>query len=460
MPSPFELPLRAAAAAAFDHLNGLDQRSVAARARLGDLRERLAKPLSSTGVPAEQVIRELVADVEGGIMGNAGGRFFGWVVGGALPSALAADWLASAWDQNAALYAGAPAAAVVEEVVGEWIKDLLGLPPHASFALVTGCQMAHVTCLAAARHWLLEKCGWDVEERGLAGSPPIRILSNTEWHGSFERAVRLVGLGKRAIQPLATNELGELTPETLAAALAESPGTPTIVLLQAGDLHMGAMDPFYKLIPIAREAGAWVHVDGAFGLWARATRRFAHLLARADRADSWATDGHKWLNVPYDCGYAFVAHPEAHRAAMSHRAAYFEGSEQARDQMDWGPEWSRRARGFATYAAIRELGVGGIADMVERCCDHAAALVKGIGELPHTEVVWSPTINQGMVRFFNSDERTDEVISLVQANGHAFFGRSTFRGRRVMRVSVCNWQTTGHDVELSIESVYRAIMAV
>jgi glutamate/tyrosine decarboxylase-like PLP-dependent enzyme len=314
--------------------------------------------------------------------------------------------------------------------------------------------MAHTTCLAAARHWLLEQRGWDVEDRGLAGSPPIRILSSTEKHGSFERAVRLVGLGRGSIQVLP-----ELRPEALATALSES-DAPTIVLLQAGDLHMGAFDDFPALIPLARAAGAWVHIDGAFGLWAAASPRYAHLLAGAAGADSWATDGHKWLNVPYDCGYAFVAHPDAQRSAMSHRAAYFSSSDEARDQMDWNPEWSRRARGFATYAAIRELGRDGVADLVDRCCRHAAALVQGIGSLPNAEVVWPAQINQGMVRFFDDDARTDAVIAAVQAGGRAFFGSSTFRGRRVMRISVSNWLTNVRDVEISIDAVRNAIMTV
>jgi len=223
---------------------------------------------------------------------------------------------------------------------------------------------------------------------------------------------------------------------------------------------MGSYDLFGKLIPLAREAGAWVHVDGAFGLWAAASPRFAHLLEGASEADSWATDGHKWLNVPYDCGYAFVARPDAHRAALSHRAAYFSASDEARDQMDWNPEWSRRARGFATYAALRQMGRDGVADLIDRCCRHAAALIEGLGRLPHTEVVWPAQINQGMVRFFDDDARTDAVIAAVQAGGEAFFGASTFRGRRVMRISVCSWLTCERDVARSIEAVRNAIMSV
>ena len=460
MDSPFDPPLRAAFDAALHHLHHLDTCPVAATATLAELRQALSKPLTAGGIPAEQVVRELAKDVAGGLIGNSSGRFYGWVMGGATPASLAADWMASAWDQNAAVYACSPAAAVAEEVSGAWLKELLGLPAAASFALVTGCQMAHVTCLAAARHWLLERRGWDVEERGLAGSPAIRILTGSERHGSIDRAVRLLGLGRASIRVLASDEQGRLRPEALAAALAEDPAAPAIVLLQAGDLHIGTYDLFPALIPLARAAGAWVHVDGAFGLWAAASPRHAHLLAGAATADSWATDGHKWLNVPYDCGYAFVAHPGAHRASMSYRAAYFSNSDEARDQMDWNPEWSRRARGFATYAALRELGRDGVADLIDRCCRHAAALVEGIGSLPHAEIVWRSPINQGLVRFFEDDHRTDAVIAAVQASGQAFLGSSTWRGRRVMRISVCNWQTSERDVAVAIAAVRDAIMSV
>ncbi len=460
MDSLFDQPLRAAFEAALDHLHHLDSRPVTATATLAQLRQAMDKPLIGAGVPAEQVVRELAKDVAGGLIGNSSGRFYGWVMGGATPASLAADWMASAWDQNAAVYACSPAAAVAEEVAGAWLKDLLGLPAEASFALVTGCEMAHVTCLAAARHWLLESRGWDVEERGLAGSPAIRILTGSERHGSIDRAVRFLGLGRASIRVLASDEQGRLRPEALAAAFAEDPAAPTIVLLQAGDLHIGTYDDFPALIPLARAAGAWVHVDGAFGLWAAASPRHAHLLAGAAAADSWATDGHKWLNVPYDCGYAFVARPDAHRASMSYRAAYFSNSDEARDQMDWNPEWSRRARGFSTYAALRELGRDGVADLIDRCCRHAAALVEGIGSLPHAEIVWRSQINQGLVRFFDDDQRTDAVIAAVQASGKAFLGSSTWRGRRVMRISVCNWLTSERDVEIAIAATRDAIMSV
>lgn len=448
---------------AFSYLQNLDRAPVGATVDVQTLRQRLNKPLGGSGLPPEQVVTELVKDVEGGLLASAGGRFFGWVIGGALPAALAADWLTATWDQNAALYATAPAAAVVEEVAGLWLKDVLRLPAHASFALVSGCQMAHVTCLAAARHAVLAERDWDVEARGLYGAPPIRILSSTQLHGSFERAVRLLGLGRNQVICLTSDTHDRLEPDALQKALEADPSAPTVVLLQAGDINIGAFDDFESLIPLAKRYGAWVHVDGAFGLWAAASPRYCHLVKGVEAADSWATDGHKWLNVPFDCGYAFIAHADAHRASMTHRAAYITHHDDARDEMDWNPEWSRRSRGFSTYAALRQLGRDGVADLIERCCRHAHALVMGIGSLPDAEVLWEPTINQGLVRFLDSsseqdhDRRTDEVIAAIVAAGEAFFGGTTWRGKRAMRVSVCNWQTSAEDVRRSINSVARVL---
>ena len=465
-PSLFQGPLSAALHHAIQYLSSVSALPVAATADLDTLRANLGLPLDDAGLDATKVIDEMVRGVEGGIIGSSGPRFFGWVIGGSLPAALAADWLTSAWDQNAGMYACAPAAAVVEEVAGGWLKDLLGLPATASFGLVTGCQMAHVTCLLAARHALLARRHWDVEMEGLAGSPPIRILTSTEAHGTIVRAVRMLGLGQKHIVDLGADAEGRLREDALIAALESSPSAPTIVVLQAGDLNMGAFDNFAKLIPIAKKFGAWVHVDGAFGLWCATSSRFRHLLKGADGADSWATDGHKWLNVPYDSGYAFVADREAHRASLSHRASYLTHAEDARDQIDWNPEWSRRGRGFATYAAIRQLGRRGVAELIERSCDCAHALVMGIGALDGVEVVWEPQINQGMVRFVDpregasvtdSDTFTDRIMEEILASGEAFFTGTTWRGRRAMRVSVCNWQTSRTDVDRVIGSVARIL---
>jgi glutamate/tyrosine decarboxylase-like PLP-dependent enzyme len=454
----FREPLEAASRLALSYLEQLDRLPVAPTASVGELRSRLSKPLSDHSTHPTQVITELAADVEGGIMASAGGRFFGWVIGGALPAALAADWLTSTWDQNAGLYASGPAAAIVEEVAGGWLKEIFGLPTAASFALVTGCQMAHATCLAAARHAVLHRRGWDVEQRGLFGAPPIRLLSSSERHGTFERAVRFLGFGMQQLKYLPADQQGRLREDALEQALREDLEWPAIVLLQAGDVNIGAFDSFETLIPIAKRYGAWVHVDGAFGLWAAASPRFRHLVKGVEMADSWATDGHKWLNVPYDCGYAFVAHPEAQRASMSYRAPYLTHAADARDQMDWTPEWSRRARGFATYAAIRQLGRQGLAALVETCCRHAHSLVTRIGSLPGAEILWEPVINQGLVGF-GDDRRTDEVIAAIIATGEAFLGGTTWRGRRAMRVSVCNWQTSEQDVDRAVAAVARVLAA-
>ena len=457
----FRSALDAAFELAISHLEHLDESSVAATADVATLRARINRPLAHAGVPPPQVIQDLVRDVDGGLLGSAGGRFYGWVIGGALPAAVAADWLTSAWQQNAALYACSPAAAVVEETVGRWLKEILGLPQQASFAVVTGCQMAHVTCLAAARHALLSKHGWDVESNGLYGATPIRIFSSSERHASFERAVRLLGLGTAHVKLLPVDDESRLLPDALEGELSKQDG-PTLVLLQAGDINIGAYDSFATLIPIAKRYGAWVHVDGAFGLWAAASPRLRYLVKGIEAADSWATDGHKWLNVPFDSGFAFVADADAHRASLSTRASYLTHASDARDQMDWNPEWSRRARAFAAYAALRQLGREGVADMIERCCRHAAAIVTGIGSLRGSEVLWHPVINQGLVRFLDEragateedhDRRTDEVIAAILRTGEAFFGGTTWRGHRAMRVSVCNWQTSDEDVARVVNAV-------
>ena len=451
---------------ALSYLDSLDVASVAATVSLAELRRRFFQELPDDGVDAVTIVDDLARDTAGALIGSAGGRFYGWVLGAGLPSALAADWLTATWDQNAGTYACSPAAAVVEEVCGSWLKDVLGLPASASYALVTGCQMAHTTCLAAARHAVLAGAGWDVNRDGLAGAPSIRILTSSEVHGTVSRSIKLLGIGTANIHILPSDTLAHLAPDTLREALSVDRERPTIVVLQAGDVNCGAFDAFRELVPIAHDAGAWVHVDGAMGLWCNAAPELRHLLAGAELADSWATDGHKWLNVPYDCGYAFVAHSEHHRAAMEHRASYLVHASEVRDELDWNPEHSRRARGFSTWAALRELGRSGLAHLVVRCCRHAQEIVMRIGALPNAEVVYRPVINQGLLRFHDpevhataeeSDRYTDAVIAAINATGEAFFTGTTWRGQRCMRVSVSSWRTTSADVDRAVAAVKRVL---
>ncbi|GIL39968.1 pyridoxal phosphate-dependent decarboxylase family protein [Roseiterribacter gracilis] len=460
--------LKRAVIHAFAHLHGLDSSGIGATKSVDDLRRALGRKLDQDGVDPAQVIDELVADVRGGLNHSQSGRFFGWVIGGGLPAAIGADWLTTVWDQNAGLYATSPAAAVVEEVAGAWLRDLFDLPAETSFAFTTGTQMAHVTCLAAARHAVLAKRGWNVELAGLCGAPPIRILANADRHNSVDRAVRMLGLGTSSIEELPVESNGRVASDTLASALSRS-DVATIVVLQAGELNRAVFDTFHALAPIARAAGAWVHVDGAFGLWAKACPQTRSLVEGIELCDSWTTDAHKYLNVPYDCGIAFVRDAASHRNAMTVSASYLPADGSARDQIDWNPEFSRRARGFAVYAALRQLGRQGLSDLVARTRHHARALVEGIGALDGAEVVATSSLNQGLVRFlspmdgaadFDHDRRTDDVIATINRDGEAFFGGVTWRGRRAMRISVSNWRTTDEDVARAIEAVRDALRKV
>ena len=446
-------------------LDGLDTRAVNATATLEQLRARLGVPLEDRGADPARIVDDLAAATEGGLLGSPGGRFFAWVIGGTLQSALAADWLTSAWDQNAGMYATAPAAAITEEVAGAWLLDLLDLPRDASFAFVTGCQMAHVTALAAAREGVLRAAGWNVQADGLFEAPRIRVLANDTRHTTVDRALRFLGIGERAVCAIPTDADGRVTEASLESAL-ESDSGPTIVVLAAGDLNTGVFDSFAKLIPIAQAAGAWVHVDGAFGLMARASQSKRHLVEGIELADSWATDAHKWLNVPYDSGIAIVKHREAHYTAMTVHASYLYASQEVRDEIDWNPEFSRRARGFALYAALRELGREGLSDLIDRCCAHCHAIVTGIGALPGAEVLWEPELDQGLVRFLDPrpgatdadhDARTDAVIGAINATGEAFFGGVTWNGKRAMRVSVVSWRTNDADVARTVGAARRVL---
>jgi glutamate/tyrosine decarboxylase-like PLP-dependent enzyme len=461
MRKDFAPALETALRRALHYLNNVDERPVGPTASLEELRTRVCKPWNAESIPASQVIDDLVRDIEGGLNNSVSARFYAWVIGGSLPSALAADWLTSTWDQNAGLYAVSPASAIIEEAVGAWLKELFGLSEQTSFALVTGCQMAHTTCLAAARSWLLKRQGWDVERQGMPGSPPITVLCGVR-HATIDRTLRLLGFGDASLKTLATKDGDALDPAALESALCGLNGKPALVLLQAGDVNTGGFDDLEALIPIARTYGAWTHVDGAFGMWVAATPRYAHLVRGMEKAHSWATDGHKWLNVPYDCGYAFVAEPEAHRESMSYQASYLTHQNVARDPLDWNPEFSRRARGFASYAALRELGRNGLHEMVERNCDCAAAIVNGLRKLDGVEVLSEPIINQGLVSFRDSsgrisDEWNDAVIAEIEREGTSFFSGTTWKSRRAMRISVSNWQTSMNDVQRTVAGVERAL---
>jgi aromatic-L-amino-acid decarboxylase len=444
------------------YLNSLGTRPVASRGTPAEMRAPLPGQFPERGMPAHDVVRAIATAADPGLTGNAGGRFFAWVKGGALPSALAADIMCSAWDQNAVLASTSPAGAVLEEVAGRFLLDALRLPADASYAFVTGCQMAHTTALAAARHAVLEQKGWDVEAQGLQGAPAIRVLANAHHHSSVTRALRLLGLGSDCIVPLGGGGPGLVAPEALRAALAEAPDAPTILILNAGDLNIGACDDFATLCPIAQAAGAWVHVDGAFGLWANASPRLSALVSGVERADSWATDGHKWLNTPYDCGMAITRHASAHSAAMRMTAAYLTSGGSVRDPMDYTPEWSRRARAIPALAALMELGRDGLAAMIERCCDHAAAIYDGIAELEGAIGIARPTMNQGLIRFDSKDgaNMSDDVIASINASGEAFLSGGSWNGARVMRISVCGWNTNADDVARTVAAARRALSEV
>ena len=434
-----------------DFLESLDERAVLPDVDYEALRAAFARPLRDEPIDPREVLEQLVSDADPGIAGIPGGRWFGFVIGGSLPAALAADWMTSTWDQNAGLFALAPAAAVAEEVAGEWLRELLGLPEGVSYGFVTGCQMAHVTALAAAREHVMRERGWELGDRGLYGAPRVRVVVGAKRHVTVDRALRLLGMG--APDVVRADDEGRLVVDEL-----ELDDRPTIVCAQVGEVNTGACDDVEAIAARARGAGAWLHVDGAFGLWAAAAPSLRHLVRGIDEADSWATDAHKWLNVPYDCGIAFCAHPAAHRAAMGVRAEYLVHDDGAnRDQLDWNPEFSRRARGFPVYAALRSLGRSGVAELVERCCAHARHAAEELARLPGAEVLNEVVLNQVLFRF-GSDEQTGDVLRVVQRSGEAWLSGTTWDGRPAIRVSVSNWQTSAADVERLVGAFRAAVV--
>jgi glutamate/tyrosine decarboxylase-like PLP-dependent enzyme len=443
--------LRRTAEIAADYVESLGDRPVFPDVTPEELREALGGPLPDEPLDPARVVDDLAKGAEPGVVAIGSGRYFGFVIGGGLPAALAADWLTSAWDQNAGLYVAGPSASVVEQVTRDWLLDLLGLPGEASIGFVTGTQLAHVTGLAAARWHVLDDAGWDVGHDGLVGGPPVRVLVGEKRHVTVDRALRLLGLG--APETVAADDHGRMRADALADALEGAAG-PTIVCAQAGEVNTGAFDPLTEIVAACKDARAWLHVDGAFGIWAAVSPRHRHLVAGMELADSWTTDAHKWLNVPYDSGIVFCAHPESHRNAMAVAASYLimdEGTRRVRDEMDWVPEFSRRARGFAVYAALRSLGRSGVRELVERCCDAASRFAERIGEVEGVEVVNEVVLNQVLFRF-ESDERTDEVMAAVQKSGRIWLGGTSWQGRRAIRFSVSNWQTGDEEIDLAVRT--------
>jgi glutamate/tyrosine decarboxylase-like PLP-dependent enzyme len=438
---------------------GVAERPVAPPVDPARLRDALGGSLPAEGADPDAVIEQLAAAVEPALTANAGPRYFGFVVGGALDAATCADVLTTGWDQLAFNATSSPAAAVAEQVVGDWLKDAFGLPANASFGIGTGAQGGNTVSLAAARHRVLERAGWDVEARGLMGAPVIRVVANEERHATIDRALRLLGIGADAIDSVAADANGAFDPEALERTLGEGDhDAPTIVCVQAGNVNTGACDDIAAAAELARERGAWLHVDGAFGLWAAVSPTTRQLVDGIERADSWAVDGHKWLNVPYDTGFVFCADHEAHIAAMSYTAAYLEGQGRGalRSPSDFVTESSRRARGFAAWAALRELGRNGLAELVERCCALARRFGDQLAELQGVEIGNEIVLNQ-VLASFGTDERTDAVIDAVQRDGTCWMGGTTWRGRRYMRISVSNWSTTEDDVDRSVAAIRRLL---
>lgn len=454
--------LRQTAEWSIDFLRTLPDRPVGQQVTPAQMRARFDGPLPEHEMDAGEVLGELAAAADAGIVAMAGPRYFGFVIGGSLPAALAADWLTSTWDQNAGLFATSAAAAVAEEVAAGWLLELFDLPRGASVGFTTGCQMAHFAALAAARRSVLLRHGWDVEERGLQDAPRVRVLVGDEVHVTVPIALQMLGLGRETMDRVSADEQGRMRPDALAAALAAGdPAAPTIVCAQAGNVNTGACDDVAEIAPIVRRhEGAWLHVDGAFGLWARAVPGLKHLVAGVELADSWASDSHKWLNVPYDSGIVVVRDALVHRASMMLMASYLvPAAADERDPSNFVPEFSRRARGFAVYAALRSLGRAGVADLIGRCCALASRMAATLAREPGVRILNDVVLNQVLVRFGDDDELTRDVVRRVQADGTCWLAGSTWHGMAVMRLSVSNWSTTQADADVSVDAILRCYRA-
>jgi glutamate/tyrosine decarboxylase-like PLP-dependent enzyme len=450
--------------AALRFLETLPSRPVRAAAGVDALRAAFSSPLPETGVDPRQVLEELERMAEPGLVASAGPRYFGFVTGGTLPTALAAEWLVSAWDQNAFSFVMSPAASVIEEVSASWLLGVLGLPAHASVGFVTGGQMANFTCLCAARAEVLRRAGVDLDQTGLSGAPEIRVFAGDQSHVTIHNALRMLGIGKRQVVAVASDDQGRMRASELAAALRRWDG-PAIVCAQAGNVNTGSFDPLRAIVDAAHARGAWVHIDGAFGLWAAAHPQMRGLLDGFDAADSWAIDGHKWLNVAYDSGFAIVADARAHRSALRvGAAAYLVQDETAgRDGSDWVPESSRRARAIPVYAALRSLGRTGVAELIGRCCELAQRMAGRLAREAGAEILNDVVLNQVIAIFpaadgAKTDALTKAVIERTRQDGVCWVGPSQYGGRVVMRISISNWSTTERDVNLSVEAIARAAM--
>lgn len=439
--------LNAAAERAARYLENLPERRVAPSREAVEELARLDGPLPDEPLAPEAVLALLDEAGSPATVASAGGRYFGFVTGGSLPAALAANWLAGAWDQNGGLSVMSPVAARLEEISLNWLVDVLGLPPGTGGGFVTGATMANLTGLAAARHVVLQRLGWEAETRGLFGAPPVTVVVGQEVHVSVLKALSLLGLGRERVVRVAVDGQGRMRPEALPR-LAE----PAIVCIQAGNVNSGAFDPAGEICQAAHDAGAWVHVDGAFGLWAAASPSRRHLAVGLAAADSWATDAHKWLNVPYDSGLAFCRHPAAIREAMATSAAYLMQDEE-RVPYHYTPEMSRRARGIEVWAALRSLGRSGLADLIERTCRHAARFARGLSEAGY-RVLNEVVLNQVLVSF-GDEHITRRVIAAVQNDGACWCGGTTWHGQAAMRISVSSWATTEADVERCLAAILR-----
>jgi glutamate/tyrosine decarboxylase-like PLP-dependent enzyme len=439
-------------------LGSVGERPVGPRAAADELLAGFGGPLPENPTNPEDVVDLLARVAEPGLMAMPSGRFFGWVIGGTLPAALAADWLVSAWDQNTGLRYATPATAAAEETAAAWLLELLGLPAGADVGFVTGATMANFTGLAAARHSVLSRRGWDVGRDGLNGAPRVRVLVGAERHDTVDMALRYLGLG--APQSVAADDQGRIRVDALSESLsALDSGTPTIVCLQAGNVHSGAFDPLGEAIEVAKRHGAWVHVDGAFGLWAAAAPQLRHLVAGLAAADSWATDAHKTLNVPYDCGIAIVADRVALRSSFGVHASYLITDDSGPgDPQDKVPELSRRARGVPVWAALRSLGRAGVADLVGGLAAHARDLADGIAGVDGARVINDVDYTQICVTF-GDDRRTRAVTNRLIADGTVWMSGSRWRDQDVLRVSVSNWSTDDEDVRRAVEAVRRAVAA-